>query len=122
MNAQSTVDRDSEADNRVATWKRAWLEGANAAWETGGQGVNPYSTGLERSAWAAGWNWGGQNPDRRKKDSDERQAHPHRRATDSTLPRTLRRAAAVGATGVTLYAITRVVRRWLGSGNGTSSR
>jgi hypothetical protein len=122
MKAQSSLEPDrDEADDRVATWKRAWLEGANAAWATGGRAVNPYSTGLQHSAWAAGWNWGGQNPDRRKMDPDDRLAHPHRRATDSTLPRTLKRAAAVGATGVTLYAITKVVRRWLGSGIGTNS-
>ena len=112
--------RDAEADARVATWKRAWLEGANAAWATNGRAVNPYSNDLQRSAWAAGWNWGGQNPDRRK-NPDTRLAHPHRRATDSTLPRTLKRAAAVGATGVTLYAITKVVRRWLGAGIGATS-
>jgi len=113
MAVQPSVDsnRDAEADVRVAAWKRAWLEGANAAWATDRRVVNPYASGLQRSAWAAGWNWGGQNPDRRSKE-DGRLAHPHRRATDSTLPRRLKRAAAVGATGVTLYAITKVVRRW----------
>ena len=115
MGVQPSFDnnRDPEADVRVAAWKQAWLEGANAAWasETHRRVMNPYATGLQRSAWAAGWNWGGQNPDRRSK-AAERLAHPHRRATDSKLPKRLKRAAAVGATGVTLYAITKVVRRW----------
>jgi hypothetical protein len=101
----------SEADARVLAWKTAWREGAAAAWESPRTATNPYAKGLERTAWAAGWNWGGQNPDRRGKEAD-RLAHPLRRATDSTLPRTLKRAAAVGATGVTVYAITKVVRRW----------
>lgn len=102
---------ESDADTRVAMWKAAWREGAAAAWASPGNPANPYATGLQRTAWAAGWNWGEQNPDRRRSTS-ERLAHPLRRATDSTLPRTLRRAAAVGATGVTLYAMTRVVRRF----------
>ena len=101
----------AEADARVAAWKMAWLEGAKAAWAPGRRSTNPYSDGLQRSAWAAGWNWAGQNPDRRTK-KPERMAHPHRRSTDSNLPRTLKRAAAVGATGVTLFAISRAVR-WL---------
>jgi hypothetical protein len=107
-------DRDSaatEADARVAAWKLAWLEGAKAAWATDRRITNPYTDGLQRSAWAAGWNWAGQNPDRRAK-QPQRLAHPHRRSTDSHLPRTLKRAAAVGATGVTLFAISRAVR-WL---------
>ena len=101
----------AEADARVAAWKVAWLEGAKAAWSPDRRTTNPYSDGLERSAWTAGWNWAGQNPDRRT-NKTERIAHPRRRSTDSHLPRTLRRAAAVGATGVTLFAISRAVR-WL---------
>ncbi len=101
----------SDPDARVNAWKSAWREGAAAAWASSRDTANPYGKGLQGTAWAAGWNWGGQNPDRRGKEAD-RLAHPHRRDTDSTLPRTLKRAAAVGATGVTLYAITRIVRRW----------
>jgi hypothetical protein len=107
-------DRESsaaEADARVAAWKLAWLEGAKAAWDPDRRTTNPYTDGLERSAWAAGWNWAGQNPDRRST-KNERIAHPRRRSTDSNLPRNLKRAAAVGATGVTIFAISRAVR-WL---------
>ena len=109
--ARVTAPAVSDADARVAAWKDAWREGADAAWTSPRSVTNPYDKGLERTAWDAGWNWGQQNPDRRGREA-ERLAHPLRRATDSTLPRTLKRAAAVGATGVTLYAITKVVRRW----------
>jgi hypothetical protein len=101
----------AEADARVAAWKLAWLEGAKAAWGPESRSTNPYSDALQSSAWTAGWNWAGQNPDRRSK-QPERIAHPHRRSTDSNFPRNLKRAAAVGATGVTLFAISRAVR-WL---------
>ena len=117
MAVQHTESRDresaaAEADARVAAWKLAWLEGAKSAWATDRRTTNPHTDGLQQSAWAAGWNWAGQNPDRRAM-KPERLAHPNRRYTDSSLPRTLKRAAAVGATGVTLFAITRAVRRWL---------
>ena len=101
----------ADADARVAAWKLAWLEGAKAAWAPDHRPTNPYSDGLQRSAWAAGWNWAGQNPDRRSQ-KPERMAHPYRRSTDSNLPRNLKRAAAVGATGVTIFALSRAVR-WL---------
>jgi hypothetical protein len=70
MAVQHTESRDresaaAEADARVAAWKLAWLEGAKAAWAIDGRTTNPHTDGLQRSAWAAGWNWAGQNPDRR---------------------------------------------------------
>jgi hypothetical protein len=94
-------------DALVATWKTAWLEGANAAWAPDRAYTNPYTQSVERSAWDAGWRWALRNPDRRDQ-HNERLAHPHRRATDTAL----KRVAAVGATGVTIYAITRLIRRW----------
>ena len=109
---------DPSPDLVVAAWKTAWLEGANAAWAPQRMYSNPYSTGAQRSAWDAGWRWAGRNPDRRSQDST-RIAHPHRRSTDTSLTPSLRRAAALGATGVTLYAISRVVRRWLKDPNGS---
>lgn len=66
---------------------------------------------MERAAWDAGWKWAEQNPDRRSNRAP-RFAHPRRRAMDSTLTASLKRAAAVGATGVTLYAISKALRRW----------
>jgi hypothetical protein len=101
---------DPNPDVAVAAWKTAWLEGAHAAWSPQRVYNNPYAHGAERSAWDAGWRWAGRNPDRRDK-RNERLAHPHRRVGDSTLGPSLRRAAAVGATGVTIYAISRLVRR-----------
>src|SRR4029450_13598785 len=102
----------------VAAWKAAWLEGANAAWAPQRTYSNPYGAGVERSAWDAGWRWAGRNPDRRTK-NNVRFAHPHRRASDSPLGDSLKRAAALGATGVTIYAISKVVRRWLKRGQDT---
>ena len=62
-----------------------------------------------------GWRWAGRNPDRRNKEA-VRMAHPLRRSTDTALTPTMKRAAALGATGVTLYAISKVMRRWLNNG------
>jgi len=101
-----------QPDAFVANWKAAWLEGANAAWASQPSLRNPYHDRMEQAAWDAGWKWARQNPDRR----DNRMpllAHPHRRAGDSALRSSVKRAAAVGATGVTLYAVSRAVRRWL---------
>jgi hypothetical protein len=101
----------SEPDELVALWKAAWLEGANAAWQQHGD-RNPHTDGMEKAAWDAGWKWAGLNPNRRA-NGEPRFAHPHRRAEDSTLRTSVKRAAAVGATGVTLYAVSRAVRRWM---------
>jgi hypothetical protein len=72
---------------------------------------NPYAQGAERAAWDAGWRWAARNPDRRDHHNNNRLAHPHRRAGDSVFGPSLKRAAAVGATGVTIFAISRVIRR-----------
>jgi hypothetical protein len=42
-----------------------------------------------------------------------RLAHPHRRSTDSAIPTSVRRAVRLGATGVTIYAISKALRRWV---------
>jgi hypothetical protein len=99
----------------VAAWKTAWSEGANAAWAPQRAYNNPYPTGAQRSAWDAGWRWAGRNPDRRNNEA-VRMAHPLRRSTDTALTPSLKRAAALGATGVTLYAISKMMRRWLNNG------
>jgi hypothetical protein len=101
----------SQPDALVATWKAAWLRGATAVWQRQDTATNPYETGIQRSAWDAGAKWARENPDRRTKRAP-RFAHPRRRADDSKLPATLKRAAAVGATGLTLYAITKTLQRW----------
>jgi hypothetical protein len=101
---------DPNPDVLVAEWKTAWLEGAQAAWAPQRLYNNPYTSGAQRSAWDAGWRWAGRNPDRRSKQVPLI-AHPHRRQADTTLT-PLKRAAALGATGVTIYAISRVLQRW----------
>jgi hypothetical protein len=100
-----------QPDAVVATWKAAWVRGANAAWGPHRPVANPYHTEMERAAWQAGWKWAELNPDRRT-NRVPRFAHPRRRAMDSSMTASLKRAAAVGATGVTLYAISKALRRW----------
>ncbi len=100
-----------EAEMLVATWKAAWLKGANAAWANTKPLSNPFETERERAAWQAGRKWAEQNPNRRA-DRAPRFAHPLRRATDATLSASLKRAATVGATGVTVYALSKLLRRW----------
>jgi hypothetical protein len=102
---------DPEPDALVAAWKAAWLDGANTAWAPDRPATNPHPDGMARAAWDAGWKWAEQHPDRRANRAP-RFAHPLRRATDSTLSASVRRAAAVGATGLTLYAISKVLQRW----------
>jgi hypothetical protein len=104
----------SEPDALVAAWKAAWLAGANAAWTPRRRATtpaNPHVAGMERAAWDAGWKWASVNPNRRT-NRGPRFAHPRRRATDATLSASLKRAAAVGATSVTVYAISKTLRRW----------
>jgi hypothetical protein len=105
------VPPSPQPDALVATWKAAWLEGANAGWAPRLSATNPRAAQMERAAWDAGWKWASQNPNRRANRAP-RFAHPRRRATDATLSASLKRAAAVGATGVTLYAISKALRRW----------
>jgi hypothetical protein len=101
-----------EPDALVAAWKAAWLKGASAAWAPLLPAPNPYTAEMERAAWDAGWKWASQNPNRRAGRAP-RFAHPLRRATDRTFSASLKRAAAVGATGVTVYALSKALRRWL---------
>lgn len=100
-----------EADARVALWKATWLEGAQTAWQLRSSASNPYAKGMERSAWNAGWAWAQEHPDRRD-GTASRLAHPWRRAADRTVQGSLKRAAAIGATGLTVLAISTAVRRW----------
>ena len=88
------------------------MKGASAAWASSRPAVNPCVAEMERAAWAAGWKWASQNPNRRAGRAP-RFAHPLRRATDATFSASLKRAAAVGATGVTVYALSKALRRWL---------
>src|SRR5262245_29696003 len=97
---------EKDADLVVDMWKAAWIEGAHARWAPHSSGRNPHRDGMERAAWDAGWDWAGRNPDRRS-NSNHRLAHRHRRASDSMLVPTVRRAVSVGAAGVTLYAISK---------------
>jgi hypothetical protein len=99
----------SQAEARVAMWKAAWLQGANAVWQQQNGATNPYRSEMQRSAWYAGAKWARENPDRRTNRAP-RFAHPRRRADDAKFPATLKRAAAVGATSLTLYAMTRAWR------------
>jgi len=101
-----------EPDALVAAWKAAWLKGASAAWAPRRPAANPYAADMERAAWDAGWKWASQNPNRRA-NREPRLAHPLRRAADATFSASLKRAAAVGATGVTVYALSKALRRWL---------
>lgn len=108
---------DDNPDLRVATWKAAWLSGAKARWEAISSGANPYATGQERMAWAAGWRWAQQNPDRRNH-REPRMAHRRRRAGDSTphLTRTL----GLSAVGLSVFFISRAVHRWAKGAPGQS--
>jgi hypothetical protein len=107
----------ADADAHVSRWKDAWLEGATASWSADAVTPilpNPHSAGLEHAAWEAGCKWARENPDRRRSEA-LRLAHPHRRASDAKLTISLKRAAALGATGVALYAASRALRRWRGT-------
>jgi hypothetical protein len=103
----------ADPDTQVSRWKDEWLAGATVAWSAAATS-NPHSTGLEHAAWEAGFKWAGEHPDRRRSE-ELRLAHPHRRAGDGKLTVTLKRAAALGATGVALYAASRALKRWRGA-------
>ena len=98
-----------DTDVLVATWKAAWLKGAQGQWEAASSEANPYAAGHERMAWEAGWRWAQQNHDRRN-NGVPRLAHRRRRAGDSTAP--LTRALQVGAMGVTVFWVSRALHRW----------
>jgi hypothetical protein len=99
----------SRAEAQVALWKAAWLRGATTVWHGNGS-TNPYDSDVQRAAWDAGAKWARDNPDRRT-NSAPRFAHPRRRAGDSKLPAMLKRAVAVSATSLTLYAISRAFQK-----------
>jgi len=69
-----------------------------------------YDSEMQRAAWNAGAKWAGENPNRRTNNAG-RFAHPRRRASDTKLPYMVKRAVAVGATTLTLYAISRTLWR-----------
>jgi hypothetical protein len=96
-------------DAMVGLWKTAWAEGANARWRDGASALNPYSGEPARSAWFAGCRWAAQNPDRRST-GPVRMAHRRRRATDSSPY--LSRAVGLGVVSLTLFAMTRGLKRW----------
>jgi hypothetical protein len=98
-------------DAIVTMWKTAWVEGATAAWTPNSSATNPYAGGAQQAAWSAGWEWAQRNPDRRHTDPS-RLAHPHRRATDSPIPVYVKGAVGLGVAGVTVYAISKALRRW----------
>src|SRR5919107_3955790 len=104
------TSNSSRADAQVARWKAAWLRGANAVWKQQKQSPNPYDSEMERAAWHAGAKWARENPDRRT-NREPRFAHSRRRASDAKLPAVLKRAVAVSATSLTLYAISKTVWR-----------
>jgi hypothetical protein len=100
----------SGADAKVALWKAAWLRGANAVWHEQNKGINPYDSEVQRAAWHAGAKWARENPDRRT-NRPPRFAHSQRRASDAQLPAVLKRAVAVSATSLALYAISKTLWR-----------
>jgi hypothetical protein len=102
---------DADADLLVSLWKAAWVEGAKARWAPDASTANPHAAGMERSAWDAGWEWAGQNPDRRR-NRPPHVAHRRRRATDTQVATSVKRAMGLGAAGVAAFAIAKAVRRW----------
>jgi hypothetical protein len=100
----------SRAEAQVALWKAAWLRGANTVWQHQNVATNPYDSGMQRAAWDAGATWAREHPDRRTNRAP-RFAHPRRRAGDSKFPATLKRAVAVSATSLTLYAMSKAFRK-----------
>jgi hypothetical protein len=94
--------------DQVAMWKVAWVKGARAYWAGALHSAQPYASPPGNIAWDAGWHWAEQNPDRRK-EAVPRLAHRRRRATDP-MPH-LARAVQVGAVGLTLYGLSRSLRR-----------
>ena len=102
--------KSSPADEQVALWKAAWLRGANAVWQQQNKATNPFDSEMQRAAWQAGAKWARENPNRRT-NGTSRFAHPQRRASDAKLPTVLKRAVAVSATTLTLYAISKTLWR-----------
>jgi hypothetical protein len=95
---------DSASDTFVATWKKAWIAGAEARWSNA-SAKNPFPSDPSRAAWNAGHLWATANPDRRT-NHHVRLAHPFRRSSDSVSRRVVR-AAEVGAIGLGMLAAAR---------------
>jgi hypothetical protein len=104
------TSESSRADAQVARWKAAWLRGANAVWHQQTKAANPDNAEMERAAWHAGARWARENPDRRTYGTT-RFAHSRRRASDARISAVVKRAVAVSATSLTLYAISRTLWR-----------
>jgi hypothetical protein len=79
-------------------------------WQGQNKATNPYDSEVQRAAWNAGAKWAEENPNRRT-NSAGRFAHPQRRASDAKIPTMVKRAVAVSATTLTLYAISRTLWR-----------
>jgi hypothetical protein len=79
-------------------------------WQQQNKATNPFDSEVQRAAWQAGAKWARENPNRRT-NGMSRFAHPRRRASDATLPTVLKRAVAVSATTLTLYAISKTLWR-----------
>ena len=100
------------AADPVQLWKSTWRLGAEARWRGVPLSANPYvhegGSGPAK-AWGAGWNWGGQQPDRRG-GAHIRLAHPLRRNSDGeSAPFAVARSARTASVGVS----TLVVAAWL---------
>ena len=102
-------------DAFVLVWKRAWVQGCEAAW-AGRSSLPPAEMGeRQRAAWAAGWLWAQTQPDRRRVSRDSWRLGG-RRSADAQRP--LVRAAKGGAVGLIVYAAT----RWLMGARRSSTR
>src|SRR4029453_13810283 len=99
-------------DRQIRDWKTKWRRGAEDGWAGAAPAANPFRSGSSgHSAWAAGWNWAKNHPDRRRQDALVL-AHPHRRTSD-TIARLVRRATAraVGLSALTLVGALWDIRR-----------
>lgn len=99
-------------DKRIREWKAKWRQGAENAWAGAAFAANPFATeSPHHSAWAAGWNWARNHPDRRREGASGL-AHPHRRATD-TITRLIRKASLspVGLSALTVMGAVWTIRR-----------
>lgn len=69
-------------DAYIRQWKRAWTEGCEARWHGDDRESTPHRKGPEHDAWAAGWLWADQQPNRRDATRLGSRAHARRRASD----------------------------------------
>jgi hypothetical protein len=100
---EGASSRTDSQGHRVQTWKEAWAGGARARWSGTGFIHNPHEPrSPSAAAWAAGWRWAEQQPDRRRSDV-VRLAHPYRRSTDT--PARVIRTARAGAVGLSVLTL-----------------